>query len=340
MQAHPRQFTDRWLLWILLATLAGALMVASPSWASPFDDDEPDGKKAVVLAFVNEVEIDWRTRYLYVWGDEFCRQPEVLLGDKPLELIEVNLKKNGEDMLIAELPDHVHMRYGIVSNYHIDVLCRNSRDDNEHRFELTIPAKFDGPRGPAGAEGPSGPAGPAGQRGPQGAPGPAGKSGPAGEPGSQGEVGPAGADGPAGPTGPQGEDGPMGPMGPTGPAGATGAIGSMGPMGPMGPIGRRGPAGPEGPEGPQGPSGVGSVVDAYVLTFPFRRNETGPRELRCTNHGDVAVQLGWTSVGNNPVFEELLPLENGVVNGYEVTLNSGHSALTLSLVCLLIQQPQ
>jgi hypothetical protein len=85
---------------------------------------------------------------------------------------------------------------------------------------------------------------------------------------------------------------------------------------------------------------VGSVVDAYVLTFGWSRNETGPRELRCTNHGDVAVQLGWTDVDNNPVFEEIMPLENGVVNGYEVTLNSGHSPLTMTLVCLLIQQPQ
>jgi hypothetical protein len=336
MQGHMTGLAGRWPRLLGLAVLAVALVATPSGWAAPPDDDPPEAGE-VVLAFVKEAEVDWHTRYLYIWGDDFCRAPEVMLSDVPLELVDVKVKKNNEDLIIAELPDWVRMRSGVVSNYHLDVLCRNSRDDNDHRFELTIPQKISGdvgPRGPAGSDGAPGPPGPPGPRGPQG---PQGQQGVAGV---QGEIGPQGDTGPPGEPGPQGEMGPQGEIGPTGPQGPAGPPGEPGPMGPIGPIGLTGETGPPGPEGPQGPSGVGSVVDAYALSFRFARNETGPRELRCTNHGDVAVQLGWTGVDNNPIFEEIMPLENGVVNGYEVTLNSGHAGFTMTMVCLLIQQPQ
>jgi len=144
------------------------LLLAAPASAA---DDQRQGQPVITNAMV-----EWNDFELFLYGEDFCKQPVVRLNDEKLRLRKVDLNKNKPDEIIAQLPNWVQLRQEVSYTFHLDVTCSTARADMDSmRFEIAVPpAPIPGPRGPEGPDGIQG------EQGPQGLPGPAGLNGAAG----------------------------------------------------------------------------------------------------------------------------------------------------------------
>ncbi|MEA3467028.1 MAG: FISUMP domain-containing protein [Thermodesulfobacteriota bacterium] len=163
--------------------------IQGPAFAKPTPVNQP---KILLEIFRAEVDVD--NGYIYIYGNNFGENPEVVFNNVSLFLIQHDNTHIEASLGEVMLPATCRL---LVSN---DGQFQNPNLTDS--IDITI-----------GTNGPEGPAGPQGDQGEQG---PIGATGPAGPQGDQGEQGPIGATGPAGPQGLQGEQGPMGATGPAG----------------------------------------------------------------------------------------------------------------------------
>ena len=161
---------------------------------------------------VESAIIDYDNQIIYINGYNFGDNPEVLIDDYELTILD-----SGDSFVEAEYPAFE------PGTYRLMVRNTNSRYLRWRLYgtlSLTV-----GASGPQGDPGEPGESGPQGERGYEGASGPKGEPGPAGPRGEHGQKGETGEPGPKGDNGERGKDGPKGDPGEKGEKGDPGKPG-------------------------------------------------------------------------------------------------------------------